>query len=202
MRQAYTSRLPDPAACASFVLGRVLELDADSLAAFRSLAGRSVRIELRNPDVRFSLEFTAEGPRVVPAGAADVTIRGSTGDFLSYAMKRGHAPGGGIEIAGDVGLARELQDILARLDPDFEELLSRWMGDTAARKAGNALRAFAAWGRDAVRSLFLDTGEYLRFEQRLVVEKEEVEAFSASVHALRDDVERLRARLQRLEGRR
>lgn len=178
---------------------RLLELDPEQHAALAALDGKVIRLELAGPGLVLyllpgaaRLELAAEC-RQPP----HVRIRATPAELIGYLAGAAPRPGGGLEIAGDVGVAERLQAVLKQIDPDWEEELSRWLGDTAARKAGRLLRDTFHWTRRAARSTAQDLNEYLRYETAAVAERADVSAFTAAVDTLRDDVERLRARLER-----
>ncbi|MFQ5487950.1 MAG: SCP2 domain-containing protein, partial [Gammaproteobacteria bacterium] len=106
-----------------------------------------------------------------------------------------------LEIAGDVETARRFQSLLGGLEIDWEEQLSRIVGDVAAHQAGNALRTLHRWCRQAGAHLEQDTVEYLREEKDLLPYRDEMEDFLAAVDVLRDDTERLALRVERLQQR-
>ena len=85
--------------------------------------------------------------------------------------------------------------------PDLEEELARVVGDVAARNLANLARGFLDFGRKAGRSLAGNVSEYLQEEGRDLPTTTEAEEFLAGVDRLRDDVERLEARLARLGSR-
>ncbi|MCB1903235.1 MAG: sterol-binding protein, partial [Gammaproteobacteria bacterium] len=89
--------------------------------------------------------------------------------------------------------------ILAAMDIDWEEQLSHFTGDLLAHKTGNLLRTVRNWGTSSSTSLKLDLKEYLQEELRLLPGRLEVETFLGNVDVLRDDVERLQARLIQLQ---
>lgn len=183
------------------IVNRTLELDGLTLAALAELSGKVVAIEVRETRIRFVVTLREHGIQLGTThdGAVDVCIRGSIPDVLHY-LFAGRAAGaaGGFEISGDAALANSLQEIFARMEPDWEEAVARRIGDTAARKAGVLFRSARASGREARHALGMDFSEYLRFEKGLVPERSEVERFLSSVDGLRDDVARLRFRLDRL----
>jgi ubiquinone biosynthesis protein UbiJ len=84
----------------------------------------------------------------------------------------------------------------------LEEELSRVIGDVAAHQVGNAARAFLEFGRRAAGTLAQNVAEYLQEEGRDVPARTEAEEFNVEVDRLRDDVERLEARLALLQGKR
>ena len=79
--------------------------------------------------------------------------------------------------------------------------LSRYVGDAAAHQIGNAVRDLMSWGRDAAERLSKDLAEYLQYESRDLPPRHEVQDFLNNVDKLRDDAERLAARLQRAASR-
>ena len=185
-------------------LNRLLEMDAEMAERLGELSGRVIAVEVSGTPVAFrlvpeagALRLHADGPR-----DPDVTIRGRPLELLRHVAARGAGRGGGhIEIVGDVELAQRLQQILSRLEPDWEEALSQWVGDLPARKLVRAGGALLAFGREARESLSFSVSEYLRYERRVLVDRPAADRFVRAVDDLRDDAERLRARLQLLDRR-
>jgi ubiquinone biosynthesis protein UbiJ len=81
---------------------------------------------------------------------------------------------------------------------DAEEDLSRIVGDLAAHRIATAARGFAAWQADAGRRLAESFVDYVTEEKHLLVQRPEHDDFAAEVSALRDSVERLHKRIDRL----
>jgi len=104
-----------------------------------------------------------------------------------------------LRLDGDPELARQFQALLHQARPDWEEELSRLLGDVAAHQLGNLARGLFAWGREAGESLQRNAAEYLQEESRDLVAPAEARDFMQQVDSLRDDVERAAARLRRLE---
>ncbi|MDQ1362339.1 MAG: ubiquinone biosynthesis accessory factor UbiJ, partial [Pseudomonadota bacterium] len=106
--------------------------------------------------------------------------------------------GGEIRISGDTRLGHQFKKVLQQLNIDWEEHLSRYLGDMAAHQLGNAARDFAKWMRRSNQSMHLNAGEYLQEESRMVVGKAEIDRFAREVDELRDAVDRIEARISRL----
>ena len=85
--------------------------------------------------------------------------------------------------------------------PDFEEELSRLIGDVPAR----ALSQFAAktveWAARARRTAGENIAEYLQEESRDLVNKPELDEFLQGVDMVRETADRVDARIARLEQR-
>jgi ubiquinone biosynthesis protein UbiJ len=108
----------------------------------------------------------------------------------------------GIRIEGDAEVAQRFQGLLQLAQPDFEEELARVIGDVAAHQVANLARGLLDWGRKAADSFSQNVAEYLQEEGRDVPSRVELEEFLEAVDHLRNDADRLEARLSRLETRR
>ena len=135
-------------------------------------------------------------------GEPDVVISGS---LLTLARMAGE-PGvgalrdGSLELTGDAHLADDFQQLLTYARPDIEEELSGVFGDVAAHRLGEIARGVSSWTRDARATMGANIREYLQEESRDVPSRYEVERFGDSVNTLRDDVDRLEARIDRLRS--
>jgi ubiquinone biosynthesis protein UbiJ len=83
---------------------------------------------------------------------------------------------------------------------DLEEELAGFIGDSAAHGLGQFAKSLGAWGRRARSTVEQNVAEYLQEESRAVPGRHEGDTFRRDVEMLRDDVERLVARLRRLES--
>jgi ubiquinone biosynthesis protein UbiJ len=130
-------------------------------------------------------------------GEPDVVI---TGSLVALALMAGEDSirDGSLDLTGDAATAQAFQQLLTHARPDIEEELSAVIGDTAAHGLGEFARAVGQWARQT-RSIMGDNiREYLQEESRDVPSRYEVEQFSKHVNELRDDVDRLAARVGRL----
>jgi ubiquinone biosynthesis accessory factor UbiJ len=137
-------------------------------------------------------------------GEADARLAGTPFGLLS--MVGPGAPervrSAGIRIDGDAEVAQRFQGLLQLAQPDFEEELARVIGDVAAHQVANFARGFLGWSRRAADSFSQNVAEYLQEEGRDVPSRVELEEFLEAVDHLRNDADRLEARLSRLETRR
>lgn len=186
------------------IVNRLLTLDEESASALAKYSGRSVGIKLVNTGVSFTIAIKPSGVRLTEMAGTDpdVCIRGTPLGLLSYILagKTGGVPNsGGIEISGDVGLAQNVQSIVKNLEFDWEEQLAQWMGDSLAHKAGNIIRRSSVLLDEMNTTIKNDISEYLRYESEMIMDRSEIEDFNVSVDALRNDVERLKLRISRLQ---
>lgn len=182
----------------------LLRLDPDSLRRLDALRGRALAIEIREPSLEFLLIPTVEGLRIEARGGneAEVTLRGTLWSFARLAregMKGELFSDGSLEMTGDAELGQQYQQFLSRVDIDWEELVSRLLGDTPARKLGNLARGLAGWAEESADNFRLDLGEYLQEERRDLASRLQAEEFIEGVDRLRSDVGRLEQRVSRLK---
>jgi len=177
---------------------------AQSLA--RQLDGRVMSLTVDGTPI--AIHFRAEGGRLAVRsrhdGTADASLSGTPIALLALAGPKaeGALRTGGVRIEGDAEVAEKFRDLLAEAQPDFEEELARVIGDVGARRVANVARDLFDWGRKAAGSFAGSVVEYLQEEGRDVPTRVEVDEFLEGVDRLRDDTERLEAKLARLEAER
>jgi ubiquinone biosynthesis accessory factor UbiJ len=160
-------------------------------------AAHSVRFELASLSASFTI--AADG-RLLPA-ASDVepaAVVRLTAPALFRLARRDESARQEIEVGGDAALASALVGVLANLRWDVEEDLSRVVGDIAARRLTRSAAALLAWQAKAASNLAQSLAEYWTEEQPLIASRDAVRGFIEAVDALRDDVERLDKRIERL----
>lgn len=196
-------KLPSPLLAAlEIAFNRALNLDEDARNRFIKLSGKVIGLDIKGLDLTLYLLPALDGVQFAAdySGKVDTWIRGAPFSLLHTAMthQRDRFLSGQIEIDGDIALGQKVQNILKHFEFDWEEILSRAVGDIAAHQIGNTLRDFFAWSNQAFTSLSRDTAEYFQEERRDTVGRYEQEEFNLSVDALRLDVERLEQRINRL----
>lgn len=186
-------------------LNRLLSLDPESAERMKDLDGRTVAIHLTAPELRIHVGFQASTVTLAQAPAEqtatpDAAIAGTPGALLALARdpERG---GTDVAFSGDLGLVRDLRTLLARLDPDLEEPLAQLLGDMPAHKLGNAARDLTDWLTKTRQAAEAGLAEYLTEERRELPTAVETEQFLTDVDRLREDADRLDARLRQLERR-
>jgi len=187
-------------------INNALRLDPEAAAVLAPLSGKRVGVEVAAvPRVAVDVCFDADRVLLEPAGAhaCDVSVSGSPAALLSLLREgEGLPAGSGVSVNGDVGLLAVLGQALRRLRPDWEEPIARVLGDEIGHPVARGLAHLATGARRAVRSLEADVVEYLREESGALVGSERLRAFADDVDTVRDAVERLEKRVDRLERRR
>lgn len=179
------------------VLNRGLPRSPRAQQLCAELTGRSVAIEIREM-ARLLVESTGSTLRIRRGDAgADVEIVGGPLGLLALgadtpdsALQRRD-----LEIRGDTELAQKFRELALLLRPDLEETLSELIGDVAAHRIGRFGRMAWGWTRKAAVTAAENVAEYLGHEKRDLVPRNEGEQFLRDVDALRENVDRLEARI-------
>jgi len=185
------------------VVNRYLSLDPEGAARLEDLQGRVILIELAGFGTRVYVVPGNDGLQLFGdyAGEPDCVLCGTPLALARMGVsgqKEDQLFSGEVRIAGDTHLAQAFGNFLGGLEVDWEEQLSRLLGDAAAHQVGVQVRGIERWGRRTSDILTQDIQEYLQEEARLLPSRYETRAFLDDVDRLRDDVDRLAARVARL----
>lgn len=188
-------------------LNRALALDPDTRDALKALDGRTIVLSLDAPTVALQVAVDGERLRVGPvdaaAGEPDLAVRSTLAGLLGqlpFLRKDQSAPVGRVRMSGDAELARRLQTLADRFDPDWQQPFVAAFGEVIGVQVANAARGALRELRGVGGSMARNAAEFVTEESRDVVGRAELNAFHDDVDALRDDVERLQARVERLRG--
>ncbi|HQW63959.1 MAG TPA: SCP2 sterol-binding domain-containing protein [Pseudomonadota bacterium] len=186
------------------VLNRTLALDPASAQRIAPLEGRSVELSWSAADLGLRLDVNDGRLRVGPRArgpAPDLsvasTLSGLAGMLLPGAAGGG-LPTGKVQMSGDADLARRLSQLAERFEPDLEEAFARRFGIAFGPQLARGLRSAFDWARESSGSLARDAASYVRDERGDVAARAELDGFHDEVDHLRDDVERLAARVAKL----
>lgn len=189
-------------------LNRALSLDPDTRAAVKGLDGQRIAMTLEAPAL--ALQISVDGERlrvgpVDPAGEPDLAVRSTLGGLLAQLpllakAQRAPVPGGRLRVSGDAELARRLQQLASRFDPDWQLPFVSVFGEVLGVQIAQAVRGALQQARTLASGLARDAAEYVTEESRDVVPRAELDAFHDDVDQLRDDAERLAARVARLRS--
>lgn len=188
-------------------LNRAIALDADTRAALARLDGRVVELTLASPPLALQLRVDGDRLAVGPvdtAGEPDLAVRTTLGGLLGQLpfLRRDDAPTvGRVRVSGDAELARSLQRLAERFDPDWQQPFVTVFGEIIGVQVANAIAGALAQARSVGGQLARSAAEYVTEESRDVVPRAELEAFLDDVDSLRDDVDRIAARVARLSAR-
>ena len=108
-------------------------------------------------------------------------------------------PDSRVTITGDANLARDLERLFSRLDPDWENTLSRLLGDVWGHQLAAGLRAGADQAKEAAENAGEMVAEFLKRDGGPLVPAADIRTFADAVDEARDAVDRLEERLQQMQ---
>ena len=186
------------------VLNRGLPRSPRAQQLCAELTGRSVAVEVREI-TRLLLESTGSTLRITRGAAgADAEIVGGPFGLLALGAEHPEAvlQRGDVEIRGDAELAQKFRELVLLLRPDPEEELSGLIGDVPAHQIGRFARMARSWTHRAARTTAENLAEYLAHERQHLIPRNEGDQFLRGVDAVREDVDRLEARIDLLAQKR
>ena len=188
-------------------LNRAVAMDPDTGEALRRFDGRKVELTLESPPLALQLRVDGDRLRVGPVDTdhePDLAVRSTLAGMLSQLpfLRRDDAPPiGKVRVSGDAELARQLPKLADRFDPDWQQPFVGVFGEVIGVQIANAIGAGLRQAQVVAKNGSESLADYLTEESRDVVPRAELAAFHDDVDGLRDDVERIAARIARLQAR-
>jgi len=181
-------------------------LEAETWARDRLALFAGEALELRAPPLpALSFIIGADG-RLLPCGPGGAPQNGPPlvitlgPGALAAALQGEEQLLREVRISGNARLAGEIMFLARHLRWDFEEELAGAFGDVAAHRLAGVARSLAAWHADAVQRIGESLVEYATEEKPLLVARAEIEELALAQASLRDGLERLQKRIDRLGG--
>jgi ubiquinone biosynthesis protein UbiJ len=153
------------------------------------------------PPFEFALTVTAIGEVRAAQAGVEPAVRVRLTPGVAMRVAAGDAAAAQLAaIEGDAAFGATLRLLAQNLRWDFEEDLARVVGDIAAHRAAGALRAAAAWPREAAERLAQSSVEYATEESRALPPRNEFEAWRAEIDRVAAAAESLEQRIAQLEA--
>ena len=197
-----------------------LKLDGEALPRFAELEGKIIRFHVTGLEVNLYFMPSASGIQVMGnyplshdtntaetaepdenTAKVDATIHGSPMALIQLSTAKNAGATlleSDVEIDGDMRVAEKFSEILREVDIDWEELLSKLVGDIFAYRTGEAARNATNWLKDSAEAMQLNAGEYISEESGLSPADAEVKEFMDEVDEVRMGIDRLAARINLL----
>ena len=179
MSDATSPAKATPAVAFCFVLNQLLDRERWARERIARFAGEAAELRLPLlPSLRVHIATNGRIDAGGPEPAAVITLSG---------------------ISGSGALAEELRYLARHLRPDIEEELSRVVGDVAAQRIGDGVRAIARWQRDTAARAGAALADYVVDERKLVVRRAELAQLTADIARLASALTSLEQRVARLD---
>ncbi len=184
---------------------RLLDLDDDTPTRLDRLEGRMLQLDIEG--IGITLFFAFNGMQVEVGTRSsfdpDTVISGSPAALFAMAVPEeiGNwgSPESRVTITGDANLARDLERLFSKLDPDWEGRISRIFGDVWGHQIASGLRAGAEQARDTAESAGSMISEYFEQNQAPVIRREELDDFAETVDDTKRSADLLEDRIRSLE---
>ena len=184
-------------------LNQYLALDPETPQRLQKLAGKIVKMELLGIGMVFYLVFTDQKIEIKFAEPAtpDTVIKGSPLSLLHMALtteNRKQFFADDVTMEGNLDLGQHVIDLFDQLDIDWEDYLSRWVGDVPAYQFARFSRGVKDFFSRTREIMTQNVNEYVHEEAELFPAREALHDFFQDIDTLRMDVDRLEARVEQL----
>ena len=154
----YITPLPGMLAFAlETAVNHVLQMDMESPTRVKKLEGRLLQLDLKGLGITlyFTFKHGVVRVRLEAEGSPDTVISGTPVALFSMAEPEEAdwgLPESKVQINGDASLARDLERIFSKLEPDWEGPLAGMLGDVAGHQVAQGLRQGVETARETARS--------------------------------------------------
>lgn len=204
------------------VINEWIDLDAATRHGFNQLAGKLLRVVIDTPYLSIDILFDQDRIRLSPTPVGmddqptsslfeqrvcDLKFAPSRANttlhvphLIALARLFGATPGstGNLPVQGELAVLQQVQLVMAQAEPDISAKLAPWIGDGLAHQLAQLL----SQGKQALsqtgQRLFEHTEAQIKQENVLLAPRWQAERFIDGVRDLRNDIERLQARMRQL----
>ncbi len=187
------------------LINQLVSLDEHSTQGLLEIEGKLITLEItdleieitfhiQTPRILLMTEYTPQADTLIITNSKTITEMG-----LHQVMGNSASLHGKLEITGDIETGQKFKSILDSLNIDWEEHLSHVTGDVIAHQLFRSLDKFTQWSKASWEHFSQDSSAWLTDEKQLLPHKNEIEYFSKQVNKVRNDVERIAARIQQYE---
>ncbi|TVS10233.1 MAG: hypothetical protein EA419_11105 [Wenzhouxiangella sp.] len=180
-------------------VNQAIAADPKGDSRLRALDGRCLQLALAGLGI--DLYFIGSEQRLTVVAESDVppdtVIRGSPSALLAMAAPEWFGKQSGVRIDGDAGAAQALEQLLRKIDPDWEGVLTEQLGDALGHQVWRFLSDSLSGSRRLAGVAGEQFGHYLREESGLLATRAEFESFTRDVDELREAADRLEVQIRR-----
>ena len=182
------------------VINHLLDRELQARDRLKHHAGKIACFDLGL--LQISLQVEADGLVATAAAGVmpSVTIRIKPADLPLILQNRERAFSY-VSISGDADFANTISQVSQSVSWDVEDDLSRVVGDIAAVRLVAGAKSIAGSAVATQRKLVETTAEYFLEENPMLMRLQPIRDFAVDVARVRDDVERLAKRIERLKAR-
>jgi ubiquinone biosynthesis protein UbiJ len=185
-------------------LNALLKLDPETVTRLEALNNAQITLCLRKPhiDLNFTLDTNGFHFQDTAAEKTDLKMTVTLAQLIKTKLSTNKSFPKGMHMEGDTHIALALEQLFQKLDIDWEEHLSRFVGDVFAYKLGNFARKRKENLQRFSTSMQANMSEMLQEEAKLLPTSPRVDDFLHQVDRLALATDRLEARINHLEAKR
>jgi len=182
-----------------------LDLDSESKQRLKKLKGHVITIELLPFHFIFQCLFSERGIDIQADEmlVADAKIHGTPLQMLGVMINKDNRQrffADDLIIEGNAEFGQQVVELFDELHIDWEEYLSRLIGDIPAYHTGRFIRDISTWLKNTEKSFATDVNEYVHEEAKWLPTREALHDFFAEIDTLRMDNDRLEAKVKQLQA--
>jgi ubiquinone biosynthesis protein UbiJ len=185
---------------AATTLNHVLAQNPWAMQRLAPLAGKTFAVQAAPlPPLAFTIQPEGDVKDAMPDAVPAATLSATPDALLRYFTVEPRDPNL-VRITGDTPFGEEIGHVLAHITWEAEEDLSRVFGDVIAHRLAGLARGWWEWRKQSVLSLATAATEYFTEEHPLIAKRAHIEQFAHAVSEVQQAVERLEARVARLNA--
>ncbi len=188
-------------ASAEKMINAALAYDPATRIALSKLAPQVLAIKLTTPEMCIYVAPAVDGIKLLGHYEGDITtqVQGSAPALITLLKsERVNLKDSGVQVIGSTTFLAELQQILKKIDIDWEEMLSQIFGDIIGHQGAELIRSKMNWAKDRASNITRLTSEFVTEELQTLPSKAEVAFFNQQVDEIRLGVDRVEARINQL----
>ena len=184
-------------------LNKVVPYDISYKRKWQPLQAKTIAVNLTDLQTRLLFRYQNDSFQVYSDDTckADVTLTGTSMDFFKVALEsrqnEAAALQSGIHFEGQVALGQAFAEAIQSMDIDWEEALAQQTDDIFAHRAAQGLRSLTNFADSFFKTVSANFTEYVQEEARLTPTAIEVENFYSDLRELRQDADRIKAKVQK-----
>lgn len=187
-----------------FLLDRAIEYDPAAAYELTFLQDQVVVLESTLPRFSLVLEITETGLKLHEkwSGESNVKIRGSLISMIGIALNENDSSslsGTGVKISGDLDTLNQVNNIISKIDIDWEGALADLIGDVPSHLIFKSIRSSRIARAEIIRRAKSGLVEVAQEEFKLTPSTNEFELTGPKIRQLASDVDRLNVKVKRLQ---
>ncbi|MGY1488581.1 ubiquinone biosynthesis accessory factor UbiJ [Methylobacillus pratensis] len=182
------------------LLNHLMAQNSWAAGQLQPFGGKHARLIL--PPFSATLAVLEDGGLAIAGETAHTDAAITVPPSVALRMLAGdESAGAAASVSGDTEFAAALARVLQGISWEYEEDLSRVIGDIPAHETVKLGRAAVSQAKRQTANVAGMLAEYWQEEQPLIAKKRHIEQFVRDVDTLREDTERLQKRIDKLKSR-